>query len=323
MNSPLFRRILVVDDELNIISAVRRELCTPPLGRYRYEVDGFSDPAQALERAHSQQYDAVISDFRMPGMSGLEFLKALAEIQPDCTSLVLSGQTDMAGLVKMVNETHIYRFIPKPWHDYFLKSSLAQAIDFSDAVRESRRLANLVRERGIAVPPLLGDAPEQVLAVGGKDALGRLTQALSSHTQTDDLFAAIRAEIAHRPAGALHEANTRVTAVDAGREALKLAESGQFSCILCDFRLPDMSGIEVLQQFADRQPDCARILVGDVSQNQLVDAVDTAHIFGFLGAPWQDYEVKACVAQALAYRRMTLENRILADMVKKAGGAPA
>ena len=97
---------------------MQRELSIPPLGRYTYETEGFTDPAAALERARSTHFDAVICDYRMPAMDGLEFLKALREIQPDCARLVLSGQTDMDGLVRLVNETHIYHFIPKPWHDY-------------------------------------------------------------------------------------------------------------------------------------------------------------------------------------------------------------
>jgi DNA-binding NtrC family response regulator len=323
MNSPLFRRILVVDDELNIVSAVRRELSTPPLGRYRYEVEGFSDPAQALERAKSQSFDVVISDYRMPGMSGVEFLKAFAALQPECARLVLSGQTDMNALVQMVNETHIYRFIPKPWHDYFLKSSVAQAIEFNGALQENRHLAGLVREHRIAVPPLLADEAENILIVDDDAAvLSSLSRVLSSHTQADDLFAVIRSELSHQGGAVLEETKNKVLVTTSAREALKLAETTSFSCILADFRMPEMNGIELLQQFADKQPDCARILIsGKVAQEDLIDAVDAAHIFGFVAKPWQDYELKACVAQALVHRGMVRENRILADMVKKAGGA--
>ncbi|HEX8964686.1 MAG TPA: response regulator [Rhodocyclaceae bacterium] len=325
MNSERFRRILVVDDEPSIVNAVRREVCTPPLGRYSYDVEGFTDPAQALERARSQSFDAVICDYRMPGMTGIEFLKALTAIQPDCARLVLSGQTDMAGLVAMVNETHIYRFIPKPWHDYYLKSSLAQAIEFAGALRESRRLAGLVREHGIAVPPLVPDAGDEILIVDDDPAVASsLARLLSSHTETDDLYAAIRAEIGHRPGGRLDEAHSRIATARSGREALKAAAARTFSCIVADFRMPDINGIELLQQFADIQPDCARILIsGHVAQDDLVAAVDAAHIFGFIAKPWQDYEVKSCVAQALASRRVALENRMLADMVRRAGGTSA
>ena len=86
-------RILVVDDESGIVNAVRRELSTPPFGRHRYEVEGFTSPLQALERAKVQEFDAVLSDYRMPEMNGLDFIKALVRIQPDCTRIVLSGMS--------------------------------------------------------------------------------------------------------------------------------------------------------------------------------------------------------------------------------------
>lgn len=324
MESPLFRRVLVVDDEPGIISAVRRELCTPPLGRYRYEVEGFPDAAQALARAAQEDFDAVISDYRMPAMSGLEFLKALAAAQPDCARLVLSGQTDMAALVKMINETHVFRFIPKPWHDYFLKSSVAQAIDFAGTLRENRRLAGFVRGRGIAVPPL-ADAPDEILIVDADRAGAEaLTASLTTRSDTDELYAAIRAEVAHEPGGTLEVGKDRVCVAASGKEALRLAATKTFSCVLADFKLPDMGAIELLQRIADSQPDCARVLLGaHIAQDDLIAAVDVAHIFGFVARPWQDYELKACVAQALAHRRMAIENRLLADMVRKAGGTAA
>lgn len=325
MDSKVVRRILIVDDEQSIVNAVRRELCTPPLGRYRFEVEGFTDPAQALERAKAAHFDVVVSDFRMPGMDGLAFLKALAQVQPGCAQVVLSGQTDMDALVKMVNETHIYRFVPKPWHDYFLKSSVAQAIDYNTVLRENRRLANQVRDSNIPLPSLTTNAAEPVLIVDDEpDILSSLSRVLGSHTQVDDLYAAIRAEIARSDGTVLDAGKIDVQVTTSPLQALKLADTVTYSCVIADFRMPKMNGIELLQRFADKQPACARILIsGRLSQDDLIDAVDNAHIFGFIGKPWQDYELKACVAQALAHRRMTLENRFLADMVKRAGGMSA
>ena len=69
MNSPALgqpseRCVLVVDDELSIVNAIRRELSTPPLGRYRYAVDGFVDPAAALARAREKEF-SLLSDIEI------------------------------------------------------------------------------------------------------------------------------------------------------------------------------------------------------------------------------------------------------------------
>ncbi len=321
--NPVLRRVLVVDDEPNVVSAVRRELNTPPLGRYRYEVECFSDPAAALERARVQAFDAVVSDFRMPGMDGLEFLKAFAALQPDCPRLVLSGRTDLGSLVRMVNESHIFRFIPKPWHDYFLKSSLGQAIDCHTALNENRRLADMVRSHGIALPEAAG--VEQVLVVDDDPGVcAALERVFAGHTPADDLFAAIRAELAGSGGAPLVDGRVTVQTTTSPLHALKMVDDLTFSCIVADLHMREMNGIELMRQFAERQPDCERVLLsGRLTQDDLVDAVDTLHVFGVVAKPWEDYEIRACVAQALARRRVLIENRTLAGMVRKAGGADA
>lgn len=312
------RHVLVVDDEPNIVSAVQRELNAPPFVRYHYAVEGFTDPVRALARAGEQAFDAVICDYRMPGMDGIEFLKALTSIQPDCARIVLSGQTDMDALIRMINETHIYRFIPKPWHDYYLKGSLLQAIEYAGVLSEHRRLAALVRANGLLPLPVQERIPDQVLIVDDDlSVLNSLSRVLTHHSRVDDLFSAIRAEVAHQPGPMLEEGMISVQVTPSPRHALKMAEDLTFSCVVADYRMPEMNGIDLLQRFSDIQPDCARILLsGGISENDLIFAVDSAHIFAFIDKPWTDFELKALVALALSRRRMLIENKMLAEMVK-------
>ncbi|MFA6314159.1 MAG: response regulator [Sterolibacterium sp.] len=319
MNTRTPWHVLVVDDEPNIVNSVRRELSAAS-GHYRYEVEGFTDPVQALERAASQHFDVVISDYRMPGMDGMAFLKAFAKIQPDCARMVLSGQTDMATLVKMVNETHIYRFIPKPWHDYYLKGSVAQAIQFNSVVLENKQLAQVVRDLNIPIPPLSDSDVDQILLVDDDpNILGSMSRILTHHSRIDDLYSAIRAEVSSPGGPALEEGKISVQVTPSPLHALKMADAVSYSCIISDLKMPEMNGVELLQKFMDKQPDCIRILVsGVINQDELVYAVDSAYIFGFISKPWQDYELKAMIAQALAYRKMLAENQRLAEMVRQA-----
>ncbi|MCX7173236.1 MAG: response regulator [Proteobacteria bacterium] len=319
MNAQVPHQVLIVDDEPNIVSSVRRELMAAS-GSHRYSVEGFTDPAQALERARTQHFDVVISDFRMPGMDGMAFLKAFAQIQPDCARMVLSGQTDMATLVKMVNETHIYRFIPKPWHDYYLKGSVAQAIQFNSVLRENKQLAQVVRDLNIPIPSLIDNNIDQVLLVDDDpNILGSMSRILTHHSRMDDLYSAIRAEVSSSSGPVLEEGKISVQVTPSPLHALKMADAISYSCIVADFKMPEINGAELLQKFMDKQPDCIRILIsGVINQEELVYAVDSAYIFGFISKPWQDFELKAMLAQALAYRRMLAENRRLAEMVRQA-----
>jgi len=317
MNPEVLRRVLVVDDEPNIVNSVRRELKTPPLGGY--EVEGYSDPRLALERARSQAFDVVISDYRMPGMTGIEFLGELAAIQPECVPIVLSGQTDLDALTRMVNETRIHRFIAKPWDSHFLKSAVAQAIELKAAVQENARLAALARAGNL--PPVQVDESdiEHILIVDDDtDVLKSLSRLLTNRGRIDQLFAAIWAEAA-RPGSSLKDRNICVHTAWSPQQAIELAAGTEFSCVIADQRMPGTSGVELLTLFARQQPECARILMsGGLSRDDLAEAVDQAGIFGFFAKPWRDCELKSCIAQALSCRRVQRENRLLAEMVRKA-----
>ncbi len=313
------RHILVVDDELGILHAVERELKGRSLGRYAFTVAGFTDPRQALAAAERQTFDAVISDFRMPGMDGLEFLKALATIQPDCPRLVLSGQTDMDSLVRMVNETHIYRFIAKPWPAYMLQAALAQAIDYAETLAENRRLAEAARQRQLSELLPEPAVVEQLLIVDDDmGVLNSLARVLTHHSKSDGLFAAILAEQHGQPRRqTLAEDRISIQITPSPAYALQMAERVAFSCIIADYRMPEMNGIELLQRFAARQPDCSRILIsGQIGEAELAQAIQQAHIFAFVEKPWSDFELKANIALALAQHRLQLENRWLAAFMR-------
>jgi DNA-binding NtrC family response regulator len=314
------KRILVVDDDEYTAKAVQRELNSPPFLRYRYTVEIFTDPVKALERARESDFDVVISDYRMPGMNGLEFLKALAGVQPVCVRLVLSGHTDMDALVRMLNESHIYRFIPKPWNNHFLKSAVSQGLDYSDLLSEYRRLADLVRANPILALPVPERETDHILIVDDDPSvLSSLSRMLTVHSQTDDIFAEIFSEAmaAGGAPASLHEELIRVHLAPSPEQALKMAEDMAFSCVLADCRMPGMNGIDLLHKFFELQPDCARILIsGQIDEADLIRAIDSAHIFAFIDKPWTDFEVKAQIALALSRRRILRENRRLAEMVR-------
>jgi len=312
------RQILVVDDEPSIVHSVQRELHAPPHGRYRFNVTGCTDPVEALEKARQQSFDAVISDYRMPAMDGLEFLREFLKLQPDCARLVLSGQTDLEALIRMVNETHIYRFIPKPWHDYYLKSSLSQALNYSAVLREYKTLADSVRQQGIAVPPLAGGEVEQILIVDeNPSVLGALSRVLTTPSQADGLYTAIRAEVAPTSSPVLEEGRLSVQITPSPRHALTLAMNGTFSCVIANQKMREMDGVEMLQRFADLQPDCARILISaGMEEEALIQAIGAANIFAFIKQPWSDFDLKTSIAQALTQRRVLMENHHLARLVK-------
>ncbi len=310
-------RILLVDDEQPILNAVRRELSTPPLGHFYYEIEAFSNPVKALERSREQEFEVVLSDCRMPEMDGLEFLKAFAKLQPDCARVVLSGQTDFDALVRMINETHIFRFIPKPWSSYFLKSTIAQAVEFRLAHVENRRMAKQLRDHGIDVPMGALNEVDQILVVDDDiNVANAIARCLTQRSRLDDLFRTVQ-EDAHMNAAHLNPASISVQISNSAEHAMKMAAQIEFSCVIADYRMPGTDGAQFLANFSEKQPDCATILMSGAGQMEgVVIALDLAHIHAFIPKPWVDFELRAALAQALARRRVQIENRVLAEMCR-------
>lgn len=141
-------RIMIVDDEQGILSALRRLLVRTPCRygslTYALEVETFESPVAALDRACAAHFDLVLSDYHMPQMNGVEFLRQIKEIQPDAARMILSGCNDINVINQSIHGAGIYGMLPKPWNDYFLMSMIAQALNHRDLLLENRALAGRV-----------------------------------------------------------------------------------------------------------------------------------------------------------------------------------
>ncbi|MGB5279007.1 MAG: response regulator [Gammaproteobacteria bacterium] len=134
-------RIMVVDDEQNILSAMKRMLKK----EQEWQAEFFDSGPEALERLNGHDFELIMSDYRMPGMDGVQFLKESKKIQPEAMRIILSGYTDLDALMGAINEAEIFRFISKPWQDYDLKMTLTQALAHRKVLVDNRKLADQVR----------------------------------------------------------------------------------------------------------------------------------------------------------------------------------
>lgn len=135
------KRILFVDDEDNVLQGLRRML--RPL-RGEWDMDFVASAALALERMAEQPFDVVVSDMRMPGMSGAELLGEVMARHPGTVRLILSGQAEQDLIMKCVGATHQY--LAKPCEPDTLKATIARAtsLDFREASERVRTLVSRV-----------------------------------------------------------------------------------------------------------------------------------------------------------------------------------
>jgi DNA-binding NtrC family response regulator len=134
--------VLIVDDEADVRSAIGRSL-----RREGYELHFASGGPEALDILQRVEIDIVITDHRMPGMTGLELIKLVKDTYPDVMRVILTGNADFDTIKAAVNEAEIYRFLTKPWDDDDLRLTLKGALERRELEREVRRLAAVVRRQ--------------------------------------------------------------------------------------------------------------------------------------------------------------------------------
>ena len=135
-------RLLLVDDEENILRSLRRVL-----RRGDWSVETAPDGEKALELFARFQPAVVISDFRMPGMNGVEFLARVKEIAPRTQRIMLTGQADQQAIEEAINRSEVFRFITKPWNDAQLILTVKSAFEQHTLVSENERLYELTQEQ--------------------------------------------------------------------------------------------------------------------------------------------------------------------------------
>lgn len=105
------RSVAIVDDEEMIVSSLGGFLRLET----DYEVRGYTSPVKALEELRMRPVDLVISDFLMPELNGIEFLREVKELFPDVPCILLTGYADKENAIQGINELGLYQYVEKPW----------------------------------------------------------------------------------------------------------------------------------------------------------------------------------------------------------------
>lgn len=138
------RKLLLVDDEPNIVSALKRLL-----RRDGYQIFCAANGQQGLDLLASETIDVIVSDQRMPGMIGADFLRKAKLLYPDTIRIMLSGYTELQSVTDAVNEGAIYKFLTKPWDDELLRGHIADAFRLKEISDENARLNLAIRRSNI------------------------------------------------------------------------------------------------------------------------------------------------------------------------------
>ncbi|RKY87250.1 hypothetical protein DRQ09_04770 [candidate division KSB1 bacterium] len=135
-------KILIVDDEENILRALRRLFIETD-----YVVSVETSPKRALKLLEKEKFSLIISDQKMPEMTGIEMLKIAKKIQPDAIRIVLSGYAEVGIIISAINEGEIYKFITKPWDDDNMLLEVKKALEYYELKTEKEALMKRIEEQ--------------------------------------------------------------------------------------------------------------------------------------------------------------------------------
>ncbi len=136
-------QLLFVDDEENILKSITRLLIDEP-----FDVHTATSGQEALNLLdRNRSFAVIVSDQRMPGMSGAEFLEKAKKLVPDAVRIVLTGYADVTAAVDAINKGGAFRYIAKPWNDEELVNVLREAASRYTLLQENKRLTEIVHRQ--------------------------------------------------------------------------------------------------------------------------------------------------------------------------------
>lgn len=151
------RTLLLVDDEQNILAALKRLL-----RRDAYHILTASSGQEGLDVLAAHPVDVIVSDQRMPGMLGADFLRKARLLYPQTMRIMLSGYTELQAVTDAVNEGAIFKFLTKPWDDQQLRAHIAEAFRLKGIDDDNARLNEQLREANLALA-VANDAMQALL----------------------------------------------------------------------------------------------------------------------------------------------------------------
>lgn len=158
------KTVLCVDDEINVLRSLKRLLRNED-----YQLITANSGAEGIAVMAEEEISVVLSDQRMPGMTGTEFLSIVKEKYPESVRVVLSGYADAATILDSINKGAIYRFLTKPWNDEEIRITIRQCLGQYELLQENRNLTHEIKLQNVELNRL-----NQQL----EDLVGKSTQSL-------------------------------------------------------------------------------------------------------------------------------------------------
>jgi eukaryotic-like serine/threonine-protein kinase len=235
--------VLFVDDEERILNALRT------LFRNAYDVETAVSGADALKILQSKHIHLAVSDQRMPGMLGVDFLRQVKALSPATVRILLTGYSDLVAVIGSVNDGEVYRFVNKPWNQNDLMNIVREAVTIGIALQ-----ANPPKSPAAVDPTLV------TMAMGGAS-----------------MFRAVRE---------LAVGTSRVLEAPTLEAALRILAEHQVAVVVADLDSNRIDNAVLFKLLKEQHPETLVVVTTGASDSELIiGLINEARIFRFVNKP--------------------------------------
>ncbi len=257
---------------------------------------------EALDVLGREPIQLLITDQRMPGMTGTELLEATREPYPDLSRVIVTAHSDVRVILQAIELGRIDHYVTKPWDPDELRIAIDRALDGYELRwqhRQHRQLFDDLEKRSGRIPiePLVQTTLRPtVLYVDG----------METHRSMFER--------------SFHKVYVTYTAGDSS-EALRLLASREIHLLLADQRLPGSSGLELLEATAEESPETLRFLVtAFVDIAAVVRAIDAGRVYSYITKPWNPQELRLALDSAVEVFNLRRSNAALLAEIERWDG---
>lgn len=257
-------RVLCVDDEPNVLRALNWLL------QKDFDVTTAASGQEGLTLVRASSFDVVISDQRMPEMSGVDFLREVRAITPRAMRILLTGYSDMQAILRSVNESEIFRYINKPWNVADLPKVVAQAAEIARALPEA-----LFDPEPLEDAALLASAARILILDDDPEVHAQVELSIGNH-----------AEVLH---------TTSVL------DAVQQLQNGNISVIVTETRIGNTDCTRLIRLLKQRHPEIVTVVLAEEGGADLVSSlINQGQIYRFVPKPIKAGYLKIILRSAIA-----------------------
>ncbi|NMG44816.1 response regulator [Aromatoleum toluvorans] len=256
-------KVLCVDDEPGIVRSLQWLL------QKQFEVFTATSGAEALELVKQHDFDVIISDQRMPGMTGVEVLREVRQLSPRTMRILLTGYSDMQAIVRSVNESEVFRFINKPWNIAELPKVVAQAITIAKTQPTDEDATDVSEEA-----PLVANG-ERILVIDDDPEMGRAVSELVG-------------------------ASARVSYTRNLADAVGILNSEAVSVIISETRVGSIDATRLVRLMKSKHPEIVTVmLTAESDADTITTLINQGQIYRFVPKPIRTGYLKIVLQSAL------------------------